>query len=132
MGRLFRSAAKPMGRSVACPPSGPYRHGGGVYLIDVLSITADHNAVLLPLKVVPGASRTRYLGEWDGRAKVAVAAPPEKGKANKAIIAFFSKLLGVRKTDITIVAGHTSTTKKIRIERVTADRLRTALQPDPS
>ncbi len=95
----------------------------------MLDVTAEENAVLLLVKVVAGASRTRLLGEWDGRAKVAVAAPAEKGRANKAVIAFLAELLAVRTSDITLVAGHTSSLKTIRIERVTGDVVRAALQP---
>ncbi len=98
----------------------------------MLSLTTQENAVLLPVKVVPGASRTQSLGEWDGRAKMAVAAPPEKGKANKALIAFLADLLTVRKSDVTVMAGHTSAVKTIRIDRVTADTVRAALQPGRS
>ena len=84
---------------------------------------------MLPVKVVPGASRTRCLGEWEGRARIAVAAAPEKGKANAALAAFLAKLLSVRRRDVVVVAGHTSPLKTIRIERVSADAVRAALQP---
>ena len=87
---------------------------------------------MLPVKVVPGASRTRCLGEWEGRARIAVAAAPEKGKANAALAAFLAKLLSVRRRDVVVVAGHTSPLKTIRIERVSADAVRAALQPDRS
>ena len=94
----------------------------------MLEIVTKENAVLLAVKVVPGASSTRYLGEWDGRARVAVAAPPEKGKANKALVAFLVDLLAVRRRDVTVVAGHSTTTKTVRIERVTVGHVRTSLQ----
>ncbi len=87
---------------------------------------------MLPVKVVPGASRTRCLGEWEGRARIAVAAAPEKGKANAALAAYLAKLLSVRRRDVVVVAGHTSPLKTIRIERVSADAVRAALQSDRS
>ena len=87
---------------------------------------------MLPVKVVPGASRTRCLGEWEGRARIAVAAAPEKGKANAALAAFLAKLLSVRRRDVVVVAGHTSPLKTLRIERVSADAVRAALLPDRS
>lgn len=98
----------------------------------MLELVSEPDAVLLRVKVVPGASRTRYLGLWETRAKFAVAAPPEKGLANKALAAFLAKLLRVNKRNITVVAGHTSPLKTIRIERVAADAIRAALQPDRS
>ena len=98
----------------------------------MLDLTAEENAVWVPVKVVPGASRTRCLGSWQGRARIAVAAPAEKGRANKALIAFFADLLSVRKGDVTVVAGHTSAIKMIRIERVGLEAVRTALQHNRS
>ncbi len=98
----------------------------------MLELGGEENAVLLPVKVVPGASRTRYLGEYDKRAHIAVAAPAEKGKANKAVIALLANLLGVRRRDLTIVRGACSAVKTIRIERVTSRTVRAALQPDRS
>ena len=92
----------------------------------------SEGAVLLSVKVVPGASRTRYLGPWQRHARIAVAAPAEKGKANKALIAFLAKLFQVSKADVTVTAGLTSAQKKIRIERVTPDVVHAALQTDRS
>ncbi|MFQ5590943.1 MAG: DUF167 domain-containing protein [Phycisphaerae bacterium] len=93
----------------------------------MIDIRADGNAVFLAVKVVPGASRTRYAGQWQSRARIAVAAPPEMGRANRAVIAFISRLLGVRPRDVSIVTGGTSPQKTIRIEGVTADAVRRAL-----
>jgi len=98
----------------------------------VLQLTLEGDAVLLPVKVVPGASRTRFLGEWEGRARIAVAAAPEKGKANAALAAFLAKLLSVRRRNVLVAAGHASTLKTIRIEGITVNAVRTALQPDRS
>ena len=98
----------------------------------MLELKLDGEAVLLPVKVVPGASRTRILGEWGWRARIAVAAAPEKGKANAALTAFLAKLLAVRKRDVNVVAGHASPVKTIGIERVTIDAVRAALEPDQS
>lgn len=86
----------------------------------------------LAVKVVPGASRTRFLGAWGDRARFAVAAPPEKGKANAVLGAFLAKQLGVRRRDVTVIAGATVPSKTIRIEGVTERDLRALLQPDRS
>jgi len=96
----------------------------------MLDLTTEENAVLLRIKVVPGASRTRCVGEWSGRARLAVAAPPEKGKANKAVVAFLADLLGVRKADVSIVSGSTSPRKTIRIAGASPADVRAALEPE--
>lgn len=90
----------------------------------MIKLVTDEDGVLLPVKIVPGASRTRYGGELDGRAKFAVAAPPEKGKANAALIAFLAKRLGLRRQDITIRQGATSPAKTLHIAGISADELR--------
>ena len=98
----------------------------------MLDITVEGGAVLLPVKVVPGASRTRYLGEWRERARIAVASPPEKGKANQTLIAYLAGLFGVRKRDVSVIRGLTSPEKTIRIERVSIEVINAALQPGRS
>lgn len=98
----------------------------------MLDVRVEEGAVLLSVKVVPGASRTRYLGAWQRHARIAVAAPAEKGKANKALIAFLAKLFRVRRADVTVAAGLTSAVKTIRIERVTPDVVHAALKTDRS
>ena len=98
------------------------------YNIGMLDLAAQEDAVILPVKVVPGASQTRYCGPWKGRARIAVTAPPEKGQANKAVKEFLAGMLRLRRSDVSIIAGHSSPLKTIRIDRVTMEAVRTALQ----
>lgn len=63
----------------------------------------------LRLKVVPGASRSAIAGILGDRLKVRVAAPPEEGKANRAVVALLDDWLGVRGT--AIVLGYASPEK---------------------
>ncbi len=90
----------------------------------MLNLCEVEGAVLLLVKIVPGASRTRIMGPWQGRLRIAVAAPPEKGRANEALIRFLADALNIARRDIDVVAGHTQPLKTIRIERVTADHIR--------
>jgi uncharacterized protein len=58
--------------------------------------------------------------------KVRVAAPPEKGKANRALVRILAEWLGVR--EIEIVAGASSAEKTVRIRGIGAlaeEKLRT-------
>jgi uncharacterized protein YggU (UPF0235/DUF167 family) len=52
----------------------------------------------------------------DGRFKVRVAAPPEDGKANAALIEFVATALGIRKSAIRLVAGKSSRDKILEVE----------------
>lgn len=45
--------------------------------------------------------------------KVKITAPPADGEANKMCIKFLAKSLGLPKSSIEIVSGHTSRTKQI-------------------
>ena len=47
--------------------------------------------------------------------KMRVTPPPDKGKANKAMIALLAKQLGFAKSAFSIVAGETARDKQIRI-----------------
>jgi len=50
---------------------------------------------LLLVHVVPGASRTEIAGLHGGRLKVRVAARPEKGAANRELLKFLARRLGL-------------------------------------
>lgn len=65
--------------------------------------------------VQPRASRTKVVGEHDGRLKIALAAPPVDGAANAALIEFLSDELGVRKSDVTLLDGDTGRRKRLAV-----------------
>jgi len=69
----------------------------------------------LIVKVVPGSSRDQIVG-WLGDAlKIKVAAPPEKGRANEAVIELLADHLGISTDDVEVASGHSSTSKVITI-----------------
>jgi uncharacterized protein (TIGR00251 family) len=70
----------------------------------------------LSVKVVPNSPRNELLGVTGGIWRFKIAAPPDKGKANKELIDFLSECLKVRKGDITILKGHTSRSKLLAVE----------------
>jgi len=93
----------------------------------MIELTQKGDDVLLPVKAVPNASRTKLVGEWDGHLKITVAAPPEKGKANKAIIELLAKTLGLPKNRIALESAPANPRKIFRITgialRVVQDRI---------
>jgi hypothetical protein len=93
----------------------------------VIQLTTDNDDVLLPVKVVPNASRDRIAGELDGALKINVSAAPERGAANKAVCKLLARTLGLRANRVTIDAGPTTARKTIRISGVTAEAVRAAL-----
>ncbi len=65
--------------------------------------------------VQPRASRSRIVGEHDGRLKVQLAAPPVDGEANAALLELLSELLKVRKSDVELLDGHQGRRKRVKV-----------------
>lgn len=77
--------------------------------------------LMLRVRIAPNSSSCSINGVYtdaNGAAylKVSVNAVPEKGKANKELIAFLAKFLRLAKSRLTIVSGETDRYKKICIE----------------
>ena len=89
----------------------------------MIRIEDKGGAAEFEVKVVPGSSRTALAGEYDGRMRINVAAPPERGKANRALIKFLAETLALRKNDITIVKGENAPLKRLRVRGVSARAL---------
>jgi len=87
----------------------------------------ERGGVVLELVVVPRASRTRAVGEHDGRLKLQLAAPPVDGAANEALLAFLSDALAVRRTALSLLRGEAGRRKTVRVEGVDAARAVAAL-----
>ncbi len=80
---------------------------------------ADKDGLVITARVSPKASRTVIQGVMptpEGQAlKIAVTAPPDKGKANAAVTALLAKTFGVAKSSVTLMAGETDRRKTLRI-----------------
>jgi uncharacterized protein (TIGR00251 family) len=73
---------------------------------------------------VPGASRTAIVGPLGDRLKVRVAAPPEKGAANRAVVELLRKWLGVRGVEIVAGQGTPEKTARVRgLPGLTAEQM---------
>ena len=70
----------------------------------------------LSLKVVPGSSRDEIVGWLGDSLKVKVKSPPEKGRANEAVITLLAGALAIDSSLITVVSGHTSPAKVLEID----------------
>lgn len=75
----------------------------------------------IALKVTPGARKNEILG-WEedypqiGRVlRVKIAAPPVEGKANKEIVTFMAKSLGIPKSAVELLHGSTGRIKLIQV-----------------
>jgi len=86
----------------------------------------------ISLKVQPNATRNELIDFTNGVLKVKVAAPPVKGKANAELIVFLSEILGISKSSLSIVTGHTSRNKTIAIAGLSHDEIIKRLTSEPS
>ena len=82
-------------------------------------VSSDH--LRLSVRLTPNGGRdaidgmeTGSEGECYLKARVSVA--PEKGKANKALIALIAKSIGIPKSALSLVSGETARKKILRIE----------------
>lgn len=67
------------------------------------------------MRVQPRASKNEIAGVQDGALRVRLTAPPVEGQANAALQAFLAEMLGVRKSEIVIVAGQTGRSKIVQV-----------------
>lgn len=91
----------------------------------------ERGGAVLELLVQPRASRTRAVGEHDGRLKVQLAAPPVDGEANAALASFLAEALGVRRAAVALVRGESGRRKTVRVAGVTAAQVAAALGAGP-
>lgn len=92
-----------------------------------VKIQTDAEGVIFAVKVVPGSSRTVRCGLLDDMLKIKIAAPPEKGKANECLVAFLAKQLAIKKNNVHIVRGFSSSVKHIRVSGLTVQQVRERL-----
>ena len=76
---------------------------------------ATSQGYLLRLTVAPGARRTEVVGLLGDRLKVRLAAPPEKGAANRELIAFLARELKLPKTALRLTGGSKSRAKVVEV-----------------
>lgn len=76
---------------------------------------------VLEILAQPRASRSRVVGEHDGRLKIQLAAPPVDGEANAALLAYLAGALGVKRADVALLAGESGRRKRVRVSGLGAD-----------
>ena len=75
----------------------------------------------LSVTVSPGAARTELVGRHGEGWKARVAAPPERGRANEAVVGLLAEALGVPRSAVRVVAGKTAKAKVVEVDGLEAD-----------
>ena len=75
----------------------------------------------LRIRVSPGARATEFVGRHGDAWKVRVAAAPEHGRANEAVLGLLADRLRVAPAELTLVAGRSSRDKVVELHGLGAE-----------
>ena len=81
----------------------------------MIGIMEHAEGCILPVHAQPWARKAGILGEHAGALKVAVTAPPEDGRANKALVELLAKALNLKRSHVQLLSGATSRDKRFLI-----------------
>lgn len=93
----------------------------------MIDLEQDGGDVLLPVQAQPKARKNGGGGVHNGRLKVAVTQAPEKGTANAALIKVLAKAFGVKRSQVELVTGTSSSLKSFRIANVSVENLQSRM-----
>ncbi len=76
-----------------------------------IALTDHAEGCVLPVRAQPGARKPGLMGTWNGAVKIAVGAPPEDGRANKALVEALCQILDRKRAQVELLKGQTSRDK---------------------
>ena len=92
-----------------------------------MSVKECDGGCTLPVRAQPGARRNGIVGIHQGSLKVAVTAPPEDGKANRALIETLAQELGLKRSQVELIKGQGNREKTFLIRGLTKAELESRL-----
>jgi uncharacterized protein (TIGR00251 family) len=93
----------------------------------MIRITEHPEGCIVAVRAQPGARRNGIQGEHDGALKVAVTAPAQDGRANKAIIETLREAFGLKRSQLSFVSGEKGRDKQLLIRAISQEQLRSRL-----
>ena len=84
----------------------------------MIAVTDHAEGCVLAVRAQPGARKAGVLGQQNGALKVAVTAPPEDGRANQALAEALREILGLKRSQMELISGHTARDKRFLIRGV--------------
>jgi hypothetical protein len=90
----------------------------------LIPIQDSSGGVIFAVKVHPRAKKNAITGELGDALKLSLTSPPVEGRANKACVEFFAKLLKVPRSSVTIASGQTGRHKVIRVAGLSTEEVR--------
>ena len=89
---------------------------------------SDDGAIELNVHAQPGAGRTHIAGRHGTALKVRIAAPPEHGRANEALVKALAEAFGVAGRDVELISGDTSRVKRFRMRGIETEHFEDRLE----
>ncbi len=90
----------------------------------MVQITESGSGITFSVRVHPRASKNEIAGKHAGALKIRLTAPPVEGRANEACCRFLAEVLNIPASAVSILSGERSRTKRVRVQGVTAQRIR--------
>lgn len=94
----------------------------------MIQVGGHSEGSVLPVRAQPGARRTGVVGEQNGALKIAVTAPPDKGKANDAIQEVLCAAFELARRQVELLSGARSRDKKFLLRGATPAMVKQRLQ----
>jgi uncharacterized protein (TIGR00251 family) len=94
----------------------------------MIALEAHPEGTILPVRAHAGAKRNAVTGIRAASLHVSVTQAPEKGKANKAIVALLAQSLGLRKSQLELLTGETSPQKRFLVRNIFPAELKTRIE----
>jgi len=87
-------------------------------------------ASIVDIYVQASGNRTKIIGieSWRERLKISVTARPRGGEANREVLQALAEWTGVRASELSIVSGHSSRRKSVRIEKISPSQISALLE----
>ena len=80
------------------------------------------------VKVLPRSSKNQIIGKEEGAYRVKLTSAPVDGQANRALIKYLAKTLGLSKRNVNIISGERSRTKRVRIQGLATEDVNRQLE----
>ncbi len=88
------------------------------------------DGVVILVHAQPGAKRNGVAGVHGGMLKLAVTAPPDKGRANEALAALLAELLKVKPRQVELLQGHAHRNKQFLVHGMSLAMAKSLLPPE--
>jgi hypothetical protein len=88
----------------------------------------DDGSITIAVHAQPGAGRSQITGRHGDAVKIRVAAPPEAGRANDALVKLLAEGLGVAPSEVSLLSGESSRSKRFRVGGIDPDDVPKAVE----